>query len=233
MTTKSMQEPPASDEMLAFMRGELSAEDEARFRERLIPYPDLVRTLTAPFPTEGAEPGEEDYLSDEQFSEHWAAMQKRMPRGAVVRFWPSIAAIAATLALVFGGLYWRDHVELGQPRVFTVEDQVLLPDGNQRGSASSAATVTPQGDWYSLVPVLMDERAFDSYRVELFDARVDPERSLWSMGGLRRGEKATLIVAVPRSFLSPGIYRLAIYGSKGGREKRVNVYTIRIPTTAR
>ena len=71
------------------------------------------------------------------------------------------------------------------------------------------------------------------YRVELFDASVDPPRSLWSMSGLRRGENATLIVAVPRSFLSPGIYRLTIYGGNGGGEDLVNHYTIRIPTTAR
>jgi hypothetical protein len=233
MITNPKHEPPTSDEMLAYMRGELSVDEEARFRDRLIPYPELVRTLTAPFPTEGAEPGDEDYLSDRELTRHWAAMQTRMPRGAVVQFWPSVAAIAATLALVFGALYWQAHTKQGQPRVLTVDGQTLFPDGNQRGSGSDAATVTPHGDWYALVPVLMDERPFDTYRVELFDVSVDPQRSLWSMSGLRRGENATLIVAVPRSFLSPGIYRLTIYGSNGGREELVNHYTIRIPTTAR
>src|SRR5229473_3644267 len=38
-------EPPASEEVFAYMRGELSPEDEARLRERLVNYPDLVRTL--------------------------------------------------------------------------------------------------------------------------------------------------------------------------------------------
>jgi len=137
------------------------------------------------------------------------------------------------LALVFGALYWRAHTEQGQPRVLTVDGQTLFPDGNQRGSGSDAATVTPHGDWYALVPVLMDERPFDHYRIELFDGSVNPQRSLWSMSGLRRSENATLIIAVPRSFLSPGTYRLAIYGSKATREEHVNDYTIRVPTTAR
>jgi len=233
MITNPTPEPPTSDEMLAYLRGELSADEEAHFRDRLIPYPELVRTLTAPFPAEGAEPGDEDYLSNEELARHWAAMQKRMPRGAVVQFWPSVAAIAATLALVFGALYWRSHTEQGQPRVLTVDGPTLFPDGNQRGSGSDAATVTPHGDWFALVPVLMDERPFDHYRIELFDGSVNPQRSVWSMSGLRRTENATLIVAVPRSFLSPGIYRLAIYGSKGTREEHVNDYTIRVPTTAR
>lgn len=233
MITNIKHEPPTSDEMLAYMNGQLSAEEEEHFRDRLIPFPELVRTLAAPFPAEGAERGDVDYLSDAEFTRHWAAMQKRMPRGNVVQFWPSVAAIAATLALVFGALYWQAYNKQGQPRVLTVDGQTLFPDGNQRGSASDAATVTPHGDWYALVPVLMDERLFDNYRVELFDAGVDPQRSLWSMSGLRRSENATLIVAIPRSFLSPGVYRLAIYGSKGALEEHVNDYTFRVPTTAR
>jgi len=232
MITKSMPEPPTPDEMLAYVRGELSADDEARFRERLLPYPELVRTLTAPFPTEGAEPGDEDYLSDEDFARHWAAMQKRMPRPAVVYLWPSVAAIAASLALVLGVLYWQKQVQTERPHVLTVDSQPLFPDGSERGGGSAPATVMPEDGWYSLVPVLMDERPFDSYRVELFDAGVDPQRSLWTMSGLRRRQDATLIVAVPRSFLSPGLYRLAIYGSKGKGEEHVNSYTIRVPTTA-
>lgn len=228
MITNPKHEPPTSDEMLAYMRGELSADDEARFRDRLIPYPELVRTLTASFPAEGAEPGDDDYLSEEEYARHWAALQRRMRRDAVVPFWPAVAAIAATLALVFGALYWRAHTEQRLPRVLTVDGQTLFPDGNSRGGANDAATVTPHGDWYSLVPVLMDERPFDNYRVELFDARVNPQRSLWSVSGLRRSENATLIVAVPRSFLTPGTYRLAIYGTKGAREEHVNNYTVRV-----
>ena len=228
MITKPMPEPPTSDEMLAYLRGELSADEAERFRDRLIPYPELVRTLAAPFPADGAEPGDDDYLSDEEFARHWAAMQKRAPRGAVVKFWPSVAAIAATVALCFGGLYRQALIQMEQPRAITVDGQPLIPDGNERGGGDAAATVKAKGDWYSLVPVLMDERPFERYRVELFDAGVRPPRSLWSMSDLQRSEHATLVVIVPRSFLAPGVYRLAVYGINGAREERINTYTIRV-----
>src|SRR3954447_15685824 len=72
-------EPPTAEEVLAYTRGELTPEEEARIRERLIAYPDLVRTLTTPFP-EPAEPGHPDYLSDHEFARHWKALQKRRQR---------------------------------------------------------------------------------------------------------------------------------------------------------
>ena len=67
---KAGEEPPTSDEMLAYITGELSAEEEADFRSRVIHYPELMRTLVAQFP-EPAAPGDDDYLSDAEFSRHW------------------------------------------------------------------------------------------------------------------------------------------------------------------
>src|SRR5262245_53707110 len=127
MMSPPTHEPPTSEEMLAYVRGELSEAEEERFRDRLIGYPELVRTLTAPFPADGAKPGDDDYLSDQEYARHWTAMQQRMShnnvvpiRHAAARVWQSVAAIAAALNVVFGALYWQAHVELGQPRVITV-----------------------------------------------------------------------------------------------------------------
>src|SRR6185436_7330472 len=100
-----LDDPPTAEEMLAYTRGELSPDDEAHVRERLVRHPDLVRTLTEEFPADGAEPGDPDYLSDEEFATHWNAMQQRLrPRsgGKVVQFWRTFSAIAAALALVLG-----------------------------------------------------------------------------------------------------------------------------------
>src|SRR5436309_6784429 len=85
----SLGDPPSAEEMLAYTRGELAPGEEARIRELLIAYPDLARTLTAPFP-EGAEPDHPDYLSEHEFARHWKALQKRRhrPNGGL-QFWRS------------------------------------------------------------------------------------------------------------------------------------------------
>src|SRR5204863_147400 len=96
-------EPPTADEVLAYTRGELPPEEEASVRERLLCHPDLVRTLTEPFPAEGAKRGDPDYLTDAEYEFHWAAMQKKMQKpvqpvsqpGRVLHFWRFAAAVAA------------------------------------------------------------------------------------------------------------------------------------------
>jgi hypothetical protein len=228
MSSKPMHEPPTSEEMLAYLRGEMSAADEETFRERLMPYPELVRTLTAEFPC-GAQPGDEDYLSDAEFEKHWAQLQQRAPRGSVVSFWPSAMAIAASLAaLVLGLLYWRAVEHQREPRVLSVSAQPLMPDSGERGNKSEPAVVTPTGDTYSLAPVLMDQRPFDGYRVELFDAGATPQRSLWSTRAPQPHDDATLMITVPRAFIQPGLYRLAVYGISGGNEEHLHDYTVRV-----
>ena len=105
-------EPPAFDEVLQYMRGELPAEDEERMRERLVPFPELVRALTAQFPTEGAKPGDPDYVSDDEFAKQWAFLKHRAKRKSASQFWPAIGSVAAALAIVFGGLFWRAQTQL-------------------------------------------------------------------------------------------------------------------------
>src|SRR5436309_4648463 len=110
-TCASVGEPPSAEEVLAYTRGELAPDDEARIRERLIAHPDLVRTLTTPFP-EGAEPGHPDYLSDHEFARHWKALQKRRQRSnRGLQFWRSFSVIAATVAIALGAMLWRAETE--------------------------------------------------------------------------------------------------------------------------
>ncbi|MFP5246849.1 MAG: hypothetical protein ACLGH0_09150, partial [Thermoanaerobaculia bacterium] len=102
---RKLGEPPTVEELRAYQRGELSKGEEERIQELLVCYPELVRMLTEPFPTEGAEPGDPDYLSDEEYAKHWAVLQKKMqPNGGrVVSFRHYLpTALAASIAIVFG-----------------------------------------------------------------------------------------------------------------------------------
>src|ERR1043165_1460812 len=103
----SKHEPPASDEVLAYLCGDLSAEQEASFRSRMIDYPDLLRTLVAPFP-EPAQSLDDDYLDGAEFARCWRDFQRRVDhRAKVVSFWPTVAAVAAVVAIVFISMYWN------------------------------------------------------------------------------------------------------------------------------
>jgi len=218
-------EPPTAEEVLAYTRGELAPDEEARIRERLIAYPDLVRTLTTPFP-EGADPDHPDYLSDHEFARHWKALQKRRHHSdGSLQVWRAFGAIAAAVAVVLGGLLWRAEMQLKQP-VAVWEQQDLYPDA-QRGIGERPNTLTPHGDSYLLVPTLLPDLA-DKLRAEIVDA-INPSRTVWSSKTLSRTADGSLVIVVPREFLKQGTYRLVVYGITGERQEPLNSYTLRVP----
>ena len=222
-------EPPTAEEMLAYSRGELSAEEEARVRERLVCYPELVRTLTEPFPAEGAEPGDPDYLSDEDFAKHWASLQSRRTRkppvNRRVQFWRGVAALAAAIIAVLGVSLWRARERLSQPTLLW-EEQVLFPDG-RRGPSGQPATLTAEGDSILLVVPVLGEREFQRYRLEIVSAVSD--RTLWSSTAPHPGESRSFVIVVPRRFLKPGTLRVVVHGVAGASEERLAMYSLRVP----
>jgi hypothetical protein len=220
-------EPPTAEEVLALMRGELPAEEGAHIRERLVAYPDLVRTLTVPFPTEGAEPGDPDYMSDDEFAARWAALQRRRQNpggGRVLQFWRAFGAIAAALALVFGALFWQAKSELTKPRVLW--EQELYPDG-RRGGGETSTEVTADVESFLLVT---GDSAFEKYRVEIVDAASNVPQTLWKSDPITRRSDGALAIVVHRKLFQPGKYQLVLYGVSGARQEPLSTYTIRVPT---
>lgn len=231
MTTHD--ELPTVDEMLAYTRGELPPHDEARVREALVRNPDLARALVTPFPEEDAQPGDPDYLSPAQVAKQWEAFQAPVPapvpiaaRTRGLTFWRASAALAAALAVVFGGLLFREHSRLTQPRV-TSEEQVLLPDGG-RGNGEASALLSGDGESYLLVTPLINQSPYEQYRLEIVDVAAATPRSLWSSPPLRRGANDTFAILVPRAFLPPGRYQVVLHGLKGGKEETLATYTMRV-----
>ena len=219
-------EPPTAEEVLAYTRGELAPDEEARIRERLIAYPDLVRTLTTPFP-EGADPDHPDYLSDHEFARHWKALQKRRHRSdGGLQFWRTFGAIAAAVAVVFGGLLWRAEMQLKQPQAVG-ELQELYPDG-QRGIGGQPNTLTASGESYLLVPTLSPDLAVDKLRAEIVDA-ANPSRTVWTGRTVPRTPNGSFVIFVPRDSLKPGTYRLVVYGITGERQEPLSSFTLRVP----
>jgi len=221
--------PPTAEELLAYSRGELPAEEEARMREKLVFYPELAGTLTVPFPMEGAEPGDPDYLSDSEFEEHFAAMRKKMglkekesEGGRVVQFWPVATALAAAVAIVFGVLLWQTRARLDEPHAGPTH---LLYSDAHRGPSGAPTPIDVKGDAVLIVPEGAP-REYRAFRLELID--VAAHRTLWSHSSPAPGPYEALAIHVPQSFLKPGDYRVVVFGFTGDREEQVATYSLRV-----
>jgi hypothetical protein len=222
----SLGEPPSAEDVLAYSRGELTPDQEARIRERLIAYPELVRTLTAPFP-EGAEPDHPDYLSDHEFARHWRALQKRRQRpDRGLQFWRAFGAIAAALAVVFGAMLWRAQTELKKPHAVW-QQQELYSDG-RRGLDGQPNTLTSNEESYLLVPILGGDVASDRLRAEIVDV-ANPSRTVWRSEAVSRTSTGSFVILVPRDSLKPGAYRLVVYGITGERQEPLDSFALRVP----
>ncbi|PYQ26599.1 MAG: hypothetical protein DMF56_23600 [Acidobacteria bacterium] len=230
-------EPPTADEVLAYTRGELPPEEEASVRERLLCHPDLVRTLTEPFPAEGAKRGDPDYLTDAEYEFHWAAMQKKMQKpvqpvsqpGRVLHFWRFAAAVAAAISVVLGASLWQANQRLAEPRV-VAEQQVLFPDG-RRGGGLEAATLSAHGESVLLVVPLIGQNEYQQYRLELVDAA--SRSTVWKSEPLALRDDETFTLLVSRRFFRPGTYEVVVSGITGATEERVATYSLRVPTPHR
>jgi hypothetical protein len=224
-------EPPANDELFAFMRGDLKPEDETRVREQLMAYPELARAMAEPFPDEDAQPDDDDYLSDDEIDARLHALKRRVDGDGspnVVRFWRrSALALAATTILAFGGLLWqsmRTREQSFSPRV-AMDGQLLLPDG-QRGTQASL-TVIPHADSFLLITPLINPPAFDAYRLQIV-REGDDTRPLWTSAPLPRPANDTYQLLVPSAFLARGNYQVIVFGVSGARQERLANYSLRV-----
>lgn len=73
--------PPSEELLLAYSRGELSEQESDRVRELLSHYPESVRLL-ADLAALEPEPGDPDYLSDEELEKDWQSLQEKLGRMA-------------------------------------------------------------------------------------------------------------------------------------------------------
>jgi hypothetical protein len=235
---RTLGDPPTVEELDAYSRGELSPEEEGRVRALLVAYPELARAFVAEFPEDDAQPGDEDFLSQDEVSRRLAEFRKSVhpapaphrQAGRVVLFRYVPTAVAAALALIFAGLYWQAQstarqlsVQLLKPRALDV--QQLTPDG--RRGAPGATTITVNGDGTLLVVPLFDTVHFSNYRVDLFEA--EPRTLLWSSTDVPRDADDAFRIVVPRERLEAGrTYQVVVSGLDGTREEKLQTYSMRI-----
>lgn len=215
-------EPPTGDEILAYMNGELDEAEKTRVQELLVAYPELARTLAHPFPGEG----EGESFSDEELSKHFAQFQKRVqPKGAGVlpfRGVMAALAVAAMLALVFGGLLVQARRELARPYV-PPEAQDLLPDG-RRGGGESLERVAAAGQPFQVRISIADQPEFPAYRLDVVSSA---DQRVWSSESHARTDSETFSVVMRRG-LPAGRYAIVLVGVDASREQHLDEYAFRV-----
>ena len=229
MTTKSdwRDEMPSTEELLAYDRGELVGADAARVSAFLDANPDMAHALQQPFPEDDAKPGDLYYLSEDEVSKRWVALRRDIrPAGRVVRF-PVLAALAASLAIVFAGLYWQQRSQLREARSPMLLDvtQIVEPENGRRGTSAGPQLLNVR-DGVVVVLQLSDAERFPWYEIEVFDAQSNEKT--WKSeptqphdGGVSFG--------LPRMSLEPGTYRVKVFGLSETERDEVDSYLVRVP----
>lgn len=216
--------PPTAEEVLAYVNGELSGEEEERVREALVDHPDMARAAVIDFPTDEAKPGDDGYLSEHELARRWVALRKQMHAdnaSSSLRAWRVSTALAAAVALALGILLWQAEIRARNPRVI-IDRQLLLPDGQRGATSTEAMTVTAHGDTYLLVAPIVGLDRYDRYRVDLLSGT----RTIWRSESLPAPENDAFAIVVPRSLLPAGRYEIALYGINGTTDQSIATYSI-------
>ncbi|HEX3068745.1 MAG TPA: hypothetical protein VHX14_09210, partial [Thermoanaerobaculia bacterium] len=145
----------------------------------------------------------------------------------VLQFWhrasASIAAIAATVAIVFGAMLWQTRAEQLRPHVLP-EAAILTPDGRRGGTEQPQAAITPSGDSLLLVVSLAGATDYETYRLELINT--DSHKRLWTSEPLPATISNSFNVEIPSRGLPPGTYQVIAYGLRGNAHEQVATYTM-------
>lgn len=232
-------DPPTPEQLDAYMRGELNAEEEDRIRDLLVAYPELARGIGADFPEDEVRPGEPGYVSEQVIAQRLAALHNRMDtaagahreRGRVVQFRSSVPfTLAAALALVLAGLYWHTQSrlrvlqdEVNRPRAVSI---VQLRPGGQRGGDHSLTLDPAREDMQRQLSIVMSDMAhYDAYSVDIVDGS---GKVVWPVSSVRRIEDVALIT-LPANALRSGRYDVNLYGIAGRTKELMETYSIRVP----
>jgi hypothetical protein len=242
-------EPPTPEEMMAYARGDLPAEQQNRIRELLVYYPDLADALLEEAESRLARPPQ---LSEHQLAQDWRALQNRMktadgqagsapaeriPAEANIQAWRWGTAAAVLVCLFLGGLYFRAlrqisdlHDELRSPRVDV--ESISLYERNSRGSADSAShqlRLRPTTRFVSLNLTLAAETSATQFRVELVDRDAPNPRTVWA-SPIYRGSDGSFTLEIPRSFLTSTRYRVQLFA--GNDQEPIAWYSLRVSPLA-
>lgn len=217
-------DPPTVEQLLAYERGELSKDDAEHVQKLLVAYPELARAYVTSFPDDDAS------LPDDVIDRQWQAFQRSgASKGRVLQFWQGVAAIAATLAIVFGVMLWREKGELLQPRLVS-EPAILTPDGSRGLTNKPHYTITTNGDPVLLLVPIVGPLDYETYRLDL--VRSESHAHVWLSPTLQATNSNSFYIEIPSRALPSGTYQVIAYGLRGNAQEQIATYTIDVRRAA-
>ena len=219
---------PTSYELLAYHQGELPPEEAERIQEFLAHNPDSARDLIDRVAFQETGLDSSDDLTEEEKRKDWEALQRRLAPAPSRPRAGTLYAVAASILVVLLGAWSFTLVlrtqEPEQPQV-NVRQRDLLPDGRRGSTVEEPIRLNPESNHFLLRLLLVDERKFPDYRLEIVESD-EPERVLWTETGLQRFTGDIFTLRIARGFLPSGRYSLKLYGIDAGDAQLLASYTV-------
>ena len=219
-------EPPSPEKIEELMEGKLPEEEAERVREALGYYPELLRVMTEPVPSDPS-----SLVTDEEVAAGVARLRQRIQlESEPVRLRPRrpfrrilIPAAAVVLMLTRGiRAYQRMHRFEGTPVLLSADGELAAPSaGGQTPHQLSTETD------YLLQPAFLPDRQYASYKLELLDLSGDPPRVVESWPDVGQERDGSFSIPLTTKGLAEGRYRLVLYGVDD-QPVQLATYTIRL-----
>jgi hypothetical protein len=232
---------PAPEELEAYHRGELPADQQARLHRHLIRCPGCTEEVLDLDAFPDLPLRRRDLDPDASHEQDWRAISARLGIDPAER---SAAAgafawqlLAAALALAVVGLGWwaaslRSRVgELSAPRANVyVHDLLPVAEGALRTPGGEDRLEIPAGtEHVVLILNLADLGRHSDFRIELRD---EQGRVLWRRERLQRAPEGSLSFEVARELLPPGRYHIDLYGLGDAGAAPLVAYRLRVEPPA-
>lgn len=225
------------DEIFAYLAGELTEEDQERLQAHLEGCRECTGLLLDLEPLAAPEEPPPSGVADLETAAAWRALRPRLAPEKTRAFPPSrliqvAAAVLFVSTLALSG--WVIRLERSAARLRDNVAAAAAPRLNVpvvyvdaiRSEEPEAGIVMPPGqDFLLLMITPADPRELAAYEAEILDSE---QRPVWHGTGLEMSDYGSLRLGLSRQFLSPGRYRLRLYGLVDGESELLEEHPLEI-----
>ncbi len=241
---RSLEDHPEPEKLLAYHRGELSAEEAAEIEEHLTWCREDAALLLsiAAFSQEAIEaPSEEETNSalerfrtrlsserdPETSSAFWAKLPGFLPRPPTLAYGLAASLSVVVVVVTIWAVSTQQRLQdASRPRPnVPIEDLNLWVGERSAPEAPDPVVLTPEADRVVLILNPSGRLTSQDYLVRLVD---EGGRIVWDFTGLEPTAWGNFTLELSRDFLAPGVYLVELYGLSEGAERSLGRYAVEI-----